>query len=372
MTESTARPGPEPGDAGADDSTRDNTVDTTAAATVIDAAVVDAAVDVEAVDAAAAVEAEPASAPSQPSQRPSPRPAPGPQSSSAQSPARSRPSPRPTPTGARAAAPRGGPVTRIEVQPAQVVAAAGSAIVTAARVGRLLSRSGWRLARQLPGARTVEREAQRLQAVAVEEARRLLQFPGAAAPSRGSGVRPASAEEQRAIAYIRNADSGTAPLRSAMSELLERSVEASRTDSNEYLYGTIISQLVPDEARILAALSDGAHFAAVDVVQKLRRGKQRTVLAHASAVGRQAGLVSPDSTPTYLTRLLNFGLIEFGPEEDGLAVQYDILATDSTVQDARRSARGSVKLERKALQMSAFGTQFWRAADPTRPALPPS
>jgi hypothetical protein len=262
------------------------------------------------------------------------------------------------------------PITRIEVQPAQVVAATGSAIVSGARMGRLLGRTGWRLARQLPGARTLEREAQRLQTVARSEARRLLQLPQTI-PGAVVG-RASTAEEQRAVDYIRNADPGAAPLRSAMSELLERSVEATRTDSRDYLYGTIISQLVPDEARILSALSDGAHFAAIDVVQKLRRGTTRTLVAHASAVGRQAGLVSPDNTPTYLTRLLGFGLVEFGPEEPELSVQYDILATDPTVQDARKRARSNVRLVRSTLMLSDFGAQFWRAADPSRPALPPS
>jgi hypothetical protein len=256
------------------------------------------------------------------------------------------------------------------VQPAQVVAAAGSAIVSAARVGRLLGRTGWRLARQLPGARTLEREAQRLQTAAVSEARRLLQVPPniPAAMARVA----TTPEEQRAVDYIRGADPGAAPLRNAMSELLERSVEATRTDSRDYLFGTIISQLVPDEARILSALADGSHFAAMDVVQKLRRGTTRTLLAHASAVGRQAGLVAPDNTPTYLARLHGFGLIEFGAEEPELSVQYDILATDPTVQDARKRARGTVKLVRSTLLMSEFGGQFWRAADPSRPALPPS
>jgi hypothetical protein len=269
------------------------------------------------------------------------------------------------------APPAKGPVTSIEVQPAQVVAAAGSAVVTAARVGRLLGRTGWRLARQLPGARTLEREAQRLQSAAMSEARRLLQLPQAS-PATLRPANSASAEERRTLQYIRDADPGTAPLRNAMGELLERSVESTRADSRDYLYGTIISQLVPDEARILAALSDGTRFAAMDVVQKLRRGRTRVVLAHASAVGRQAGLVSPDSTPTYLTRLHGFGLVEFGPEDESLAVQYDILATDATVQDARRSVRGTVRLVRKTLQLSTFGAQFWAAADPARPALPSS
>ncbi|HZZ96613.1 MAG TPA: Abi-alpha family protein [Jatrophihabitantaceae bacterium] len=259
-----------------------------------------------------------------------------------------------------------GPLTRVEIQPSQVVAAAGTAIVTAARVGRLLSRSGWRIARQLPGAKTVEREAQRLQALAANEARRILQLPQSA----GGGGRT-TAEEQRAVNYIRNADPGTAPLRSAMSELLERSVEATRTDSREYLFGTIISQLVPDEARILAAMSDGTTFAAADVVVKPRRGAQRTILANVSSVGRQAGLVSPDNVPTYLGRLHNFGLITFDEEDEDLGVQYDILATDQTVQNARHSVdarrRGTVKLERKTVGMSQFGQEFWTASDPSRP-----
>ena len=235
--------------------------------------------------------------------------------------------------------------------------------MTAAKVGRLLGRSGWRIARQLPGARTVEREAQRLQHVAVSEARRFLQMPQTFP---GVANKPV---EERAVEYLRATNPSAAPLRSAMSELLERSVESSRTDSREYLFGTIISQLVPDEARIIAALADGTHFAAGDVVQKQRRNKSRVVLANASSIGRQAGLSTPDSTPTYLSRLLSFGLIEFGPEEDALAVQYDILYSDTVVQQARDRAHGA-RFERKTLMLSQFGHDFWQATDPSRPALP--
>jgi hypothetical protein len=262
----------------------------------------------------------------------------------------------------------------VELQPSQVVAAAGGAIGTAARVGRLLGRSGWRIARQVPGAGTVEREAKRLQSYAAGEVRRILQPPPANSgrPSNGR-----ASVEQRAVDYIiHNADPGTAPLRSAMSELLERSVEATRADSREYLYGTIISQLVPDEARILAALADGSRYACADVVLKQRFASTRVLLANASAVGRKAGLVSPENVPTYLTRLHGFGLVDFGPQDDSLDVQYDVLATDATIQNARNSVepqrRGSVKLSRKTVQLSAFGREFWAASDPSRPALPSS
>jgi len=263
---------------------------------------------------------------------------------------------------------------QVAVQPSQVVAAAGTAIVTAARVGRILGRSGWRIARQLPGGQTLEREAQRLQQAAVNEARRVLQIQQST-PNPG---RQATAEEARAAVFIQTADPGTAPLRSAMGELLERSVEATRSDTREYLFGTIISQLVPDEARILSALSSGGSFAAGDLVQRSRRAAPRTLLANASTVGRSAGVVTPDNTPTYLTRLLGFGLVEFGPEDESLDVQYDMLSTDNVVTEAKRAAEqakqgGAVKLVRKTVRMSALGREFWAASDPSavsRAALP--
>ena len=298
--------------------------------------------------------------------------------------------PRPTPTGRQtpvnsarsvvvppstSARNGGGQLVGVAVQPSQVVAAAGTAIVTAARVGRILGRSGWRLARQLPGGQTIEREAQRLQQAAMNEARRILQIQ----QGMTANGTPATPEEARAALLIQTADPGTAPLRSAMGELLERSVEATRSDTREYLFGTIISQLVPDEARILAALASGTAFAAGDLVQRSRRAAPRTLVANASTVGRNAGVVTPDNTPTYLTRLLGFGLIEFGPEDEGMDVQYDMLSTDNVLTDAKRAAEqakqgGAVKLVRKTVRMSALGREFWAASDPssaTRAALPP-
>ncbi len=156
-----------------------------------------------------------------------------------------------------------------------------------------------------------------------------------------------------------------------MQELLQRSVESNRGSSREYLFGTIISQLVPDEARILAALSDGSRHAAADVVVKKRRKPAYTALANASTIGRAAGVTTPDNVPTYLTRLYGLGLIEFGPEVESLSTQYEILAADDTVRRARQQAGGgrAAKLVRKAIGLSPLGREFWAATDPSRPAL---
>lgn len=253
--------------------------------------------------------------------------------------------------------------------PTQVVAAAGTAIVTAARVGRILGRSGWRIARQLPGAQSLEREAQRLQRAAWSEVRRRLDVPE-------TGT--ATDEERRAVLLVQNSSPSEAPLRTAMGELLERSVETDRRASRDYLFGTIISQLVPDEARLVAALSDGRAAATTDVLIKAGpRGRTRTELAHASLIGRHAGLSSPENTPTYLARLISFGLLHVGPEDDALSTDYEILAADSVVQDARKAAEarraGSVRLRRATVSLSPLGREFWAATDPSqgpRLALP--
>lgn len=249
----------------------------------------------------------------------------------------------------------------------QLVATAGTAIVTAARVGRLLGRTGWRIAKQFPAVGVLEHQAQRVRHAAGQELLRLLEVPthlfGAANP-----------EEQRVMMLVRGADADPAPLRTAMGELLERSAEATAKNSRDYLYGTIVSQLVPDEARILAALANGARYAAVDVVAKqIGRPATREVLVNASTVGAASGLPTPQNTATYLTRLHGLGLVEFGRPDDGLAKQYELLAGDDAVRDARRRIEsdrlGTAKLVRKTVRLSRFGRDFWAACAPDRPAL---
>ena len=249
-------------------------------------------------------------------------------------------------------------------QTAQLAATASGAIVTAARMGRLLGRSGWRLARQLPGMSVVEQQANRLRHAASAELLRLLEVPqqyfGTAAP-----------EEQRVMMLVQNANSDPTPLRTAMIELLSRGGEATAGRSKEYLFGTIVSQLVPDEAKVLAALAEGKRYAVVDVVAKhVGRSATRTVFANASLLGAAAGIAPSRNVATYLARLQQFGLVEFGPAADELGEEYDKLAVDGSVQEARaqidRNKMGGAKLIRKSVALSPLGSEFWAACAPPR------
>jgi|KBSSwiStaDraftv2_1062776.scaffolds.fasta_scaffold13272_4 hypothetical protein len=234
------------------------------------------------------------------------------------------------------------------------------AVVTAARVGRLLGRSGWRIARQLPGGQLVEQSAQALQKRAAKGLKRLIETP-----VRGEDP------EQRAVLLIQNTDPGDEPLRAAMDELLQRAGTSDRQTNQEYLFGSIISQLVPDEARLVAALAKGTPYATVDVqIRTSSRGRPRTHLGNLSLIGVLLGLASPENTATYLGRLHSFGLLEFDAPDPALGHQYTALLEDPLVRAAQQSAAakksGQVRTARRTVRISDFGRQFWAAADPGR------
>jgi hypothetical protein len=251
--------------------------------------------------------------------------------------------------------------------PAAKAASAGTTLVATARVGRIVGRSYLRLARQLPGVSTLEREAGKLTRAVVDRAAELMDEPPAVT---GSAVY-ASADEQRVLRQPHNADREAEPLRSAMSRLLSRSTGL--TSGRQYLFASIVAQLVPDEARILAALADNEPFAVIDVeVKASGRGTTRTartVLANASTLGRVADVRVTADAAAYLTRLFRFGLVDFGPADGRLADEYDEIAADETVRRARAAAeaakQGTVRHHRKTVTLSDLGREFWAATAPS-------
>lgn len=222
-----------------------------------------------------------------------------------------------------------------------------------------LARAGWRMTRGLPGGQLAERQLRRLENAVVDEVRRRLE-PDVTRIG-----------DHELVTLVRPINGELAPLRAGMAELLNQSANADATRAIEYLHSTILRSLVPDEARIIAALADGAPRPAVDVVVRTTLGGvQRTVLRNASSVGRQAGVSVPEYVPAYLTRLFRLGVVDIGDEDPTLAEQYDILLTDQLVRDAEERARqarkGAARIVRRTVMISDLGSRFWDASDPTR------
>lgn len=147
--------------------------------------------------------------------------------------------------------------------------------------------------------------------------------------------------------------------------LLDRSMYTSPDHSRDGLYLNLLQSLVPDEARILAALSDGSPYPVLHIAEPGVGNTPSFVLKNASTVGRQSGVALPQHTPLYLTRMLALGLVRLGPEASSMYDEYEMLLTDSTVSIALgRARRGmrAARVIRRTVVISDLGLELWEAA----------
>jgi hypothetical protein len=242
------------------------------------------------------------------------------------------------------------------------------------RVGELAgwaARTGYSVTNRLPGVATAERGLRSIERTALRELRRRMDeadAPYLAALGK-AGRRDA---EGRATGATGSSMGGAVPavagrvdpLRAAMAELLGRSVTFSGLDARDYLYALLLRGLTPDEARILAVLADGTPFPVIDVAERSGlTGTGKVLLRNASTVGTAAGVSLLDHVPTYVDRMVAFGLARIGGEDPALGTGYEVLATDDLVRVALRAAR-KPRLVRRTVEISEFGARFWRACSP--------
>ena len=151
-----------------------------------------------------------------------------------------------------------------------------------------------------------------------------------------------------------------------LQSLLDRAIFNSPDDSLDDLHRALMQAMVPDEARILAALSDGSTDPVVHVAEPSTGSGSAIELENASTVGRVAGVSLPDHTPLYLTRLVRLGLVALGPQGPSqMDGEYEILLADEAVNLAQAKARRGIRPARvikRTVGISALGQQVWEAA----------
>ncbi len=161
-------------------------------------------------------------------------------------------------------------------------------------------------------------------------------------------------------------DAALASPTDVLQSLLDRSIYNSPDDSLGDLHRALLAAIVPDEARILAALSDGSIYPVVHVAEPSTGTGAVMVLENASTVGRIAGVSLKDHTPLYLTRLERLGLVVIGPEgPNSMDSDYEMLLADDAVNLAQAKARRGIRPARvikRTLGISALGRQLWEAS----------
>lgn len=166
-------------------------------------------------------------------------------------------------------------------------------------------------------------------------------------------------------------------VRSMVHEMLDRSVRQSPRQAEEANFKRLLTQLVPDEVRIINALSDGRISPIIHVGVGSPGSVDHTVYRNASTIGTDAGVRLPDAVSQYIEHLESLNLVEIGPAEDALREQYEILETydeiESADEFAAAEAKGtfakklkfkSEKHVRHTLRISELGAKLWAAANP--------
>src|SRR5262249_46209704 len=153
--------------------------------------------------------------------------------------------------------------------------------------------------RVIPGVRTIESAASSVERFVLRDVKRRLDRLELEPPKPAAAPTPGPS--------IASAADAPPPLSDAMDSLLKRSIDPTPAESLAALHRALLAELVPDEARILAALSDGSSYPMVHVAEATIGSNQRRVLQNASSVGRAAGVALPNQTPVYVSHLRRLG-----------------------------------------------------------------
>ena len=118
-----------------------------------------------------------------------------------------------------------------------------------------------------------------------------------------------------------------------------------------------IGQLVPDEARVLFSMSSGSQHAVLQV-----HDGDDQVVQNRSNVGRLAKVHAQDLTTSYVTHLLQLGLVELVPYEGRSFYEWEMIETETEVRDvlSRYDHRKLKKprMTRQILRLSQAGRAF--------------
>jgi Abortive infection alpha len=220
-------------------------------------------------------------------------------------------------------------------------------------------------ARAIPGVGLIEAQAGAGERFLIRQIKRRLDQVDRPLATRGQS-RPALAAPPGGGSSAQG-DGFPTTVEEMMTGLLTRSAHDSPTESRRTLHEVLVSELVPDEARILAALSDGSSYPLVHIAGPGVGSYQKLVLENASSVGRAAGVALPDRVHVYVSHLRRLGLVDIGPEDHSLKDEYEILLTEpnlrAVIASIGKGPRGA-RVIRRTVRMSDLGRELWEAARP--------
>jgi len=155
-------------------------------------------------------------------------------------------------------------------------------------------------------------------------------------------------------------------LRRRGEELLRQSADVAYEEQAHPAYRRILSELAPDEGRILRFLSREGPQAAVDVrAARVPMVNSELVAPGLSMIGSEAGVRYLDRVHAYLNNLYRLGLIWFSRESLPDPLSYQVLEAQPEVGEALDKAGRGGKTVRRSVHLTPFGVDFCRVCLPS-------
>lgn len=155
--------------------------------------------------------------------------------------------------------------------------------------------------------------------------------------------------------------------------LLDQSLKQRHHTAKRELLHFLLDRLQPDEARILALLSEGGLGAVCHINATALAGLSSSrVMSYASRLGREAGATLAEYTPFYIHHLISLGLLETGPRDKALAKSYEMIESDAPVRKIvsmiEEELNLRVSVERLTVRLTPLGEALWQAYINPEPA----
>lgn len=171
---------------------------------------------------------------------------------------------------------------------------------------------------------------------------------------RGGSPNGAAAEQQHRAKEARS-------LRDEGESLLQKSRDVRFEVDAHPAYERILSELAPDEGRILRLLLLEGPQPSVDVRTGGPIGMMRSRLLAPglSMIGARAGCRYVERVPSYLNNLFRLGLVWFSRETLRDPMRYQVLEAQPDVLEGIHSVR-QAKVVRRSIHLTPFGEDFCR------------
>ncbi|WP_024800235.1 Abi-alpha family protein [Nocardia sp. BMG51109] len=160
----------------------------------------------------------------------------------------------------------------------------------------------------------------------------------------------------------------TPNLRERGAELLRLSAAVQPDETEHPAFARMLSELAPDEARILRFLYlDGAQPALdIRTGRPLSSGAQR-IEPGLNMIGEDAAVGVPERVGSYLTNLRRLGLIESTRDPLDNPARYQLLESQPEVRRLLKRTGFGTKIFYRSIALTGFGTEFVRTCLPVPP-----